>query len=563
MSAAAGSGTDGPPPERPVAGWSRPSRRLPPWDHHRLAACVAAIAAAWMTMLGARYAVLGFADVRGGLGLGVDDGSWLSTAYAAGDVGGVVTGCWLATALSLRRVLLGATCLFTAASGLLALSPPYAVVLVTRAAQGLAGGALLPMAIVALLRTLPPRHRALALALYTSASTLAPQVAAGITGWLLDNWGWQSLFLANLLPGMLAWIAGAYGLPRETVRLRPLLHTDRFGLLLFVGGLGMLACGFDQGNRLDWLHSTPIRVLLVAGTVAVCGFASHAASLRRDRLLNVKLLSRRNIMLGAWGVVPFGLAATGCGYVIPQYLMQAHDYRPVELGPVLWDAAWPQVISYAGAILCLDRKWLGGPRRLLALGFVLVAAGVLHDSLNIDSVWIAGDLRIGQILQGLGLPLILLPLLYLFVGDLLPREGLHAALVFNVMRSLGGTIGLAWISTLDRVREQARSNVIMDHVSTSAAAVSARLDALMTAVSARATGSDQATAQALQLLAGNVRLQAQILAHADTLAALAVAMLSGAVLAVCMRFYGSGHPGTNAHRGGNPAPGLTHAGEHP
>lgn len=219
-----------------VAGGARPLRRLPPWNRHRFAACVAAIAAAWMAMLGARYVALGYADVRGGLGLGVGDGSWLSTAYAVGDVVGVVLGCWLATALSLRRVLLGTTGLFVLASGLLALSPPYAILLAARGAQGLAGGALLPMAIVALLRTLPPGHRALALALYTSASTVAPQLAAGIAGWLLDRWGWQALLLANLLPGLLAWAAGTYGLPREPLRVRPLLHTDRFGLLLLIGG---------------------------------------------------------------------------------------------------------------------------------------------------------------------------------------------------------------------------------------------------------------------------------------------------------------------------------------
>lgn len=515
------------------------------WDRRRFSACVAAIAAAWMTVLGARYVVLGFADVRGGLGLGVDEGTLLSSAYAAGDVVGVVIGCWLATALSLRRVLLGATLLFMATSVLMAFSPPYAAQVIVRFAQGMAGGVLLPMAIVALLRTLPARHRALALALYTSASTLAPQLAAAITGWLLDHWGWRALFLANLLPGIFALIAGFYGLPRERLRLRPLLHMDRFGMLLFVGGLGMLACAFDQGNRLDWLQATPIRVLLFAGTVAICGFIYHVVRVRHDRLLNVELLSRRNIVLGISGILPFSVAVTGCSYVIPQFLIQIHSYHPRELGAVLWDAGWPQLISFAGAVVCLDRKWLGGPRRLLVLGGVLVATGALHDSLNIDGSWEGDELRIGQILQGLGLPLILLPLLYLYVGDLLPREGLHAAMVFNVMRSICGTAGLAWVSTLDRVREQTRSNVLMDHVSTSSAAVSARLDALISAVSMRSSGSDQATEQALHLLASNVRLQSQILAHADTLAAIAVVTLIGAVLAAFMMPYGSGHPSSN------------------
>ena len=493
-------------------------------------------------MLGARYSALGLADILGGVGVGFDAGSWMSSAYAAGDVAGVVIGCWLATALSLRRVLLGAAMMYMMASCVLALQPIMTIVLVARTVEGLAGGALLPMAIVALLRTLPPAHRALALALYTSASTLAPQLAAALAGWLMDRWGWSALFWANVAPGLLALCAGGYGLPHETLRLRPLLHTDRFGLLMFVAGLAMLACGFDQGNRLDWLNSALVRALLAGGGVALCVFVVHARGLKRDRLLNVGLLWRRNIALGAWGVVPFGVAALGCVYVIPQYLTQAHGYRPDELGPVLWDAAWPQVISYAGAVVCLGKRWLG-PRRLLAVGFVLVGAGLLYDSLGLDAAWIGPDLYAGQLLQGLGLPLILLPLLFLFVGDLLPREGLHAAMLFNVMRSLGGTIALACVATLDRVREQVRSSSLIDHVAAGASITSARFDALGAAVSARSLGDDQARSRALHLLAVEVQHQAQVLGQADTLAALAVVMFAGVLGVLCMGPNGSGHPG--------------------
>lgn len=409
--------------------------RLWRWDRRKWAACIAAVSAAWMAMLGAREAVVGLADLRAGLALGFDEGSWLASVYAAGDVIGVVLGCWLATALSLRRVLLGASLLHALASCLLAIGPTFFLILGARGLQGLAAGALLPMAIVALLRTLAPRHRPLALAIYTSASTLAPPLAVGLTGWLLEHFSWPALFWSNAPLAVLALLSGAYGLPREAYRLRPLLHTDRIALALLLAGLGMLACGLDQGNRLDWWQSPLIVFLLCTGLAAVLAYGFHALRARHDRLLNTALLARWNITTGAWNVVPFGLAATGCGYLIPQYLGQIQGYRPEQQATVLWDAAWPQLISYTFAVLCLQRRWTGlGPRRLLALGFLLVGGGLLYDSLHLCGDWIAPQLRPGQMAQGLGLPLILLPLLFLYVGDLLPREALHAAMIFNVMR---------------------------------------------------------------------------------------------------------------------------------
>jgi MFS transporter, DHA2 family, multidrug resistance protein len=523
-------------------GWIHDSlqyfRRL---DSHRCAAAVAAVAAAWMAMLSTRYTALALADVRGGVGAGFDDGSWITTAYPTGEVIGIVAGCWLAAAISLKRILIGAATVFTISSLLPLLTPHWTTVVAVRLIQGLAGGALLPMAIVGLLRSLPPAYRALAIALYTSASTLAPQLAGALTGWLLNTGDWQLLFWANIPLGLMAICAAAYGFPREAVRLRPLLGIDRFRLLLLVSSLALLSCAFDQGNRLDWLNSGLIRGLLFAGGAALCAYLIYLVRLRKNYLLGAGLILRRNVTLGALGVVPFGIAGLGCAYVIPEYLVQAHLYRPDNIAPILWDAAWPQILAYGVGIISLSKRWIP-PRTLLAAGFVFVAAGLIRDSLGLYGVWIEPDLRSGQILQGFGLPLILLPLLFLFVSDLVPQEGLQAALLFNVLRSLGGTVGLATIETLDRFREQIRSNVLVEHIVIGAQTTVQHLDLLTSIVSGRSIGDAQATARATTLLSEAVQNQAQILGHADTLAALGATMLIAALFAFSMAPAGSGHP---------------------
>jgi MFS transporter, DHA2 family, multidrug resistance protein len=515
--------------------------RMPQVDARRWAAGIAAVAAAWMVIVSTRYVALGLSDIRGGLGAGFDEGSWISTVYAAGDVTGVVFGCWLAESVSVRRVFLCAASLFTLLSTLPLLQPTLTNILVVRLFQGIAGGALLPMAIIGLQLTLPRNLRAVAVALYTSASTLAPQTAAGLTGWLLENGGWRALFWANLPIGLVALSAGAYGFPKSDFRPRSLLTVDRFELLALVIGLALVATVFDQGNRLDWWNSWLVRGLSLAGTAALVSYVVCAISSKRSYLFRYALLNRRNISLGALGAIPFAIAGLGCGYLIPEYLVEAHGYRPENIGPILGDAAWPQIVSYCFGVICLTKQWVS-PRILLLTGFLAAAGGLLHDSLGLYGVWIGQDLLLGQVLQGIGLPLILLPILFLFVSDVVPREGLQAALLFNVFRSLGGTIGLGLIETLDRVREQLRSNILVDHVVAGGNITSARLSILTSAVGARSIGSDQAASRALGLLASQIQNQAQILGHADTLAVLGAIMLMSAVLAFCLAPAGSGLP---------------------
>jgi MFS transporter, DHA2 family, multidrug resistance protein len=515
--------------------------RMPQLDSRRWAAGIAAVAAAWMAILSTRYVALGLSDIRGGLGAGFDDGSWISTVYAAGDVTGVIFGCWLAESVSVRRVFLFATGLFALLSTLPLLQPTLTNLLVARLFQGIAGGALLPMAITGLLRTLPGNLQAVALALYTSASTLAPQIAAGLTGWLVESGGWRALFWANLPFGLAALCAGAYGFPKSDFRLRSLLAVDRFELLALVIGLALVATVFDQGNRLDWWNSWLVRGLSLAGTAALVSYVVCAISSKRGYLFSHALLNRRNLLLGALGAVPFAIAGLGCGYLIPEYLVEAHGYRPENIGPILGDAAWPQIVSYCLGVICLTKEWVS-PRMLLFTGFLATAGGLLHDSLGLYGVWIGQDLLLGQFLQGIGLPLILLPILFLFVSDVVPKEGLQAAMLFNVFRSLGGTIGLGLIETLDRVREQLRSNILVDHVVAGGNITLARLSALTSAVGARSIGTDQAASRALGLLASQVQGQAQILGHADTLAMLGAITLMSAVLAFCLAPAGSGLP---------------------
>ncbi len=164
-------------------------------------ASISGFSAAWMAMMATRYYGLSADDINGGIGIGVDDGSWLSTAYSACEPIGVVVGCWLAGGLSLRRVLLASVAIFLLAALLPAIVPGFVALLLSRALTGLATGAILPLSILTQLRVFGPAWRPLAIAIYASSTTMGPQLAACIDAWSVERYGWTAILWASLAPG--------------------------------------------------------------------------------------------------------------------------------------------------------------------------------------------------------------------------------------------------------------------------------------------------------------------------------------------------------------------------
>jgi DHA2 family multidrug resistance protein len=504
---------------------------------------VAAFSAAWMVEMATRYYVLQGSDINGALGVGIDAGSWLNTAYSIGEPIGVVLGAWLGIALSVRRMLLVGVVTFLIATIIPLIVRNYDALMLSRVISGLAGGAIMPQSIIIQLRTWGPTRAPLAIALFLSAPTAAPQLGGVIGAWGVEHFDWSFILWAALPPGILSLAAGYTGLRRERIQWRPLVHADLAGLIALSAALGFFACAVSQGDRMRWFQTPTIPILFAASALCVAIFALRDWSELRHPIVWVKLYRRWNVTLAAIGLLPLGLAIGMSGIIVPAALIQVQHFRPEQVAPALWGALWPQAFSYAACVIILTRNILE-VRAMIIAGLALVAAGAFFN-LRITSDWQVGELYVGQLIQGVGLPMIALPLVHIFVASLRPpAESLPAASVLNLSRVLSGTVATAWATTSLRLSSQGKFGEILSNTgfyhhgrATSLASLAAR---------AAHTTSDPmfARAQAVQVIASTARRQAAVLGISDTLSALGWLLFASCLLGVLMAEFGSG----KAHR---------------
>jgi DHA2 family multidrug resistance protein len=502
---------------------------------------LAALCAAWMVVMATRYYALQGSDINGALGVGVDTGSWLTTAYSVCEPIGVVAGAWLGIALSLRRMLFAGVVTFLIGCLLPLVIPNYDALLVSRVITGLAGGAIMPQAIIIQLRTWGPTRAPLGLALFLCAPTAAPQLGGLIGAWGVEHFDWSFILWAALPPGILSLAAGYIGLRRERIQWRPLVHADVAGLIALSAAVGLFAGAVSQGDRMRWFQTPAIPILLAASTLCLAIFALRDWSRLRHPIVWVKLYGRWNVTLAAVGGLPLALAIGMSGVIVPAALAQLQHFRPEQVAPALWSALWPQALSYTACVIILMRKIV--EVRVMAIAGLAVTAIGAFFNLQITGEWQVGELYVGQLIQGIGLPMIALPLVYMFVGDLRPpTESLPAASVLNLWRVMSGTIATAWATTSLRLNSQGKFSELLvntglyqDGRGTSLAAVAARM--------AHYTPDPTfARAQAVQIVASEARRQAAVLGVSATLSSLGWLLFASCILFVLMAEFGSRKP---------------------
>lgn len=500
---------------------------------------VAAFSAAWMVLMATRYYALQGSDINGALGVGVDTGSWLSTAYSVCEPIGVVAGAWLGIALSLRRLLLAGVVIFLIGTIIPLVMLNYDAFMISRVITGLAGGAIMPQSIIIQLRIWGPTRAPLAIALFLSASTAAPQFGGLIGAWGVEHFDWSFVLWAALLPGILSLVVGYIGLRRERIQWRALIHADLAGLIALSAGIGLFACAVSQGDRLRWFQTPAIPILFVASALCLAIFVLRDWSELRHPIVWAKLYGRRNITLAAIGLLPLGLAIGISGVIVPAALAQVQGFRPEQVAPALWSAFWPQAFSYAACVIILMRK-IFEPRAMIIAGLGLLAIGAFFN-LPITSEWQVGELYVGQLIQGVGLPLLAVPLIHMFVADVRPpAESLPAASVLNLSRVLSGTIVTAWASTSLRLNSEGKFGELLTNTGFYPGDRGASLASLAARMVHTASDPMSARAQAVQIIAGAARRQAAVLGTSDTFATLGWLLFASCLLVVLMSEFGSG-----------------------
>jgi MFS transporter, DHA2 family, multidrug resistance protein len=397
---------------------------------------VAVLLGAFLSSLNTRLTTFGLADIRGGLGLGFDEGSWLQTAFGAAQMVVAPSAAWLSIVVGTRRFLLWASVIFALTSLLIPFTRDYQTIIALTLVRGLAVGTFIPASLGFILRSLVPKWWIWGLAAYSFRFVFSQNVAGSIEAVYSENGAWQWIFWQNavLAPVMTALVW--YAMPREGVNRTLLRQTDWNGILLAGAGFGLIYAGLDQGNRLDWFNSGVVTGFFVGGGLLIAGFFV-CELLSEHPLLRLRVVAKPNV----WGpavqisIYSFGVAATA--FILPDFLTRVQGLRDLQIGDTLNWIAVPQFVLVPLATILLRRT---DARILIAVGFALMAYGSWLDT-GLTHEWVGRDFLPSQIIEAVGLAFGITALIVFGVSNITPADAATIAAAIQTARTLGNESG--------------------------------------------------------------------------------------------------------------------------
>lgn len=418
---------------------------------------LAVLMGTFISTLNGRLSSFGLTDIRGAVGAGFDEGAWITTAQTAAQMFITLPAIWMGTAYGPRRVLIGASIAFAVVSLLTPLSATLPMLLTMQFLGGLASGCFIPLTLGFILQNTPPRYWAFGIAVYALNLELSLNISASLEGWYVEHASWHWIFWQNVPLALMMSLCLHRGIP-----IRPTVPTplDRFGLLFGGTGLALIYAALDQGNRLDWLNSGLVCGLLSGGVLLLGAFFVHEFYTPRP-LVNLKVvfgppMPSQFLLIGF-----LRLTILATAFLIPLYLGSVRGFRALEVGHTLVWIAAPQLILCPLSALMLRRT---DARLVASIGFVFISVACLMVAFTITPGWGSLQFLPSQLLQAVGQSFALSGVIFFGILHLRPQDALTFGAALQTARLMGGEIGTAFISTLTRVREQAASNLLGQHV---------------------------------------------------------------------------------------------------
>lgn len=486
---------------------------------------------AFMAVLNIQIVNASLADIQGAIGAGIDDGGWISTAYLVAEIVVIPLSGWLAQVFSIRIYLLTNAILFLAFSAACAFAQNLEQMIVLRAIQGFCGGVLIPLAFTIIITLLPKSKQPTGLAMFALTATFAPAIGPTIGGYLTENWGWEYIFYVNLVPGALMVGMLWFSLERAPMRLSLIKQADWPGIATMAIGLAALQTALEEGNKDDWFGSPFIVRLSVVAAVSLTLFIVIEL-VRKNPLLNLRLLLRRNFGFSVLAVSMLGIALYGSVYILPVYLTRVQGYNAEQIGMVLAWTGLPQLVLIPLVPRLMQRI---DPRLIIGAGFAIFA-GSNFMNIEMTTDYAADQLLLPNIVRAIGQALVITPLAAIAAADIETDSAGSASALFNMTRNLGGAIGIALLQTFLTKREQFHSNIITQSVSLFDEATRSRIDSLTGYFMSHGFPDRAAAAHEAAIAIGHsVQRQAYVMAFSDTFYLLGTTLIVALVATLMLR----------------------------
>lgn len=463
----------------------------------------------FMAILDIQIVSASLSQIQAGLSASAEEISWVQSSYLIAEVVMIPLSGFLSRLLSTRILFVVSAASFTAMSLLCALSTSIEQMMVFRALQGFTGGAMIPT-VMAASYLMFGQQRAAGVSVFVGLiATMAPTVGPTLGGILTTAFSWHWLFLINLPIGIIISVIVWAFVDVDEPDWSLLEGIDVLGLTLMAAFLGSTQYVLEEGSRKDWLQDDSIRTFTFVAFAAGTAFFIRVLSIKNP-IVNLHVFRNRNFTLGASFGMVLGVGLYGIVYLLPVYLARVRGYDSLEIGELVFVTGIFQFISAPMAGL-LSRRW--DPRYVLMIGMTLMALSCYEFSL-LTAEWSFGELLIPQILRGSGLMFCMVPANVIALGRLEPALLKDASGIFNLLRNLGGALGLAVLNTQLSERAAFHYQRLSEKVSAGRAVAENFVAGLGDRYNNQMIPGDGELA-ALKTLVGLVKREASVLAFAD------------------------------------------------
>jgi DHA2 family multidrug resistance protein len=498
--------------------------------------------ATFMEVLDTTVVNVSLPHIAGSLSASVDEAAWALTSYLVANAIVLPMTGWLANYFGRKRMLQAAVFGFTASSFLCGMAQTLPMLIFFRVVQGATGGALQPLSQAVMLEAFPPQDRGKAMAFWGLGIVVAPMLGPVIGGYLTDNFSWRWVFYINLPVGLASIIMTRLFIFDPPYIRRQSGGIDYWGMGLLAVGVGALQIVLDKGQEEDWFSSNWMTALGVVAVAGIAIFIIHEIR-TRDPVVHLRVFLVRTYSAGVFLMTVLGFVLYGSMLLVPLFLQTLLGYPALDAGIAMAPRGLGSflMMPFVGTVL---GKF--DPRKVLAVGLVGASWSLYALSqLNLNAgYW---DIFWPQFIQGASLAMLFVPLTTVTM-DPIPKEEMgNATSMFNFMRNIGGSMGIASATTYLFRAQQFHTHLLGAHVNPYSPQTQMYMRSVQSAMMLRGFDPHTAARQSYGAVWGMVERQASMLAFVDTFRAMAVVFLLMLPLVLVLKRPRHGRGGAAMH----------------
>jgi DHA2 family multidrug resistance protein len=469
-------------------------------------------------------------DIGGGLSAAQDQISWVQTAYLIAEIIVIPLSGWLTRVFSTRWLFAASAAGFTLASLLCGIAWNIQSMIVFRALQGLLGASMIPTVFTSSFYYFPGQRRVYSAAVVGAIASVAPTLGPVIGGWITDTLDWRWLFYINLVPGLLVAATVPFLVKIDRADLSLLKGADYLGIVLLAVALGNLEYVLEEGSRWNWFEDRTITAGAWIAGIAGLLFIMRSLTFARP-VVDLRALGNRNFSLGCFLSFVTGIGIFSTIYLTPLFLGYVRGFSAWQTGIAIFSTGAASLVGvpvYVTLARKIDTRWL------MIFGLASFAAAMWSFS-YITHDWGADQLLIPQLLRGFPQVFAVAPAVTLGLGSLPPERLKYASGLFNMMRNLGGAVGIAVCGAILNNRTNLHFYDIATHLTPANGAMEKLLNSLTERWGAALGGAGAGHAAALSQLWHLAYREASTLAYADAFRAIMLAFVVATLLVPLLR----------------------------